>query len=656
VFNLRRILKAPRFLSRIYAGLATRSNNAILGSLLLVAIFLLLIWIHRPGRYYFYGDSWDVLYNFLVDWKATVLRPHNEHFIPFFKLLYLLEYKLFRDQHLGYSLVTLALHAGNSTLLFILARQLMGIWYSLCAAILFGFSSIPWEVFTWSFEQGFQVGLACFLAALIVSVGRPMHLRTSVTIAALSIAAYGFAGPLAIVIPLAVSLYVVACKASGRTSFDKEKLLGTLGIIWGPTFLYALVALSLRDASSTLALHGTRLTFMQVRAMIDFTFYGVTQGLLSPTVGLPPGYLPGYAMLVIVLTTLLIASAFFFLGKQRLLAEFWTLLVLLILPILVISLGRSQFGALEALASRYQYFPLAGLAILLALSWDRLANRRRSLRVMMNVAAALLMLIYVRYHRFQVRYVNHGANRAQLAREYVNRMKQLTYPSQPDHFAAVLASEGAVPEYVCAPGYRPDWQILQVLEGNARSVLPVGRYLADRSASFKFNLVRNGGFEAVENSAWIARDQNQLARVANRGRRGGWGLRVELSPRSALTQEVLRSCPEPLPMKLQTTSVYVLGDSQSALSLRLVFQDAAATPIMRAQALEHPRESGWKQLLVSAITPEGACRVSLEVAATGESTSKALIDDAIFVLHPAIIDKAGRAAFDLPNRSASQRH
>jgi len=134
--------------------------------ILFFGVFAGTTWVQQPSRFSFFGDSWDVLYFYLID-PRSIFQPHNEHFIPLFNILYFAQYKLFGAHHLDYMLVLYLLHSLAAVFVYRIGRQIqLPYWSSITAALLFSFSSVPWEVLGWSFEQQFGLGVVFLLASL----------------------------------------------------------------------------------------------------------------------------------------------------------------------------------------------------------------------------------------------------------------------------------------------------------------------------------------------------------------------------------------------------------------------------------------------------------------------------------------------------------
>ena len=134
--------------------------------ILFFGVFAGTTWVQKPSRFSFFGDSWDVLYSFLLD-PRTIWQPHNEHFIPLFKIFYFLQYRLFGANHLGYMLVLYLVHSLCAVFVYRIGRAMrLSYWSSIAAALIFSFNSVFWEVIGWSFEQSFALGVVFSLATL----------------------------------------------------------------------------------------------------------------------------------------------------------------------------------------------------------------------------------------------------------------------------------------------------------------------------------------------------------------------------------------------------------------------------------------------------------------------------------------------------------
>jgi len=121
--------------------------------LLLLTLLIILFWHPVFFNNEFYGDDLDFLKAFESGQFSLkyMLAPHNEHFMPIFKLLFFMMFKLFGRNLIPCLMLSLILHIVNSFLLFKLSEMLFpkNRWLPFLVAVLFAVNSAYFEVIHW---------------------------------------------------------------------------------------------------------------------------------------------------------------------------------------------------------------------------------------------------------------------------------------------------------------------------------------------------------------------------------------------------------------------------------------------------------------------------------------------------------------------------
>ena len=631
--------------------------------LLFVGVLGGTVWVQKPSRFSFFGDSWDVLYAFLLD-KRTILQPHNEHFIPLFNAFYYVQYRIFGAHHLGYMLVLYALHSLAAVLLFCIGRQIgLSKWSSAAAVLIFAFSSVAWEVTGWSFEQSFALGVVFVLATLNVflSGAAKKRSRTLFHVALLSVLGYWAGGPIVLVLPLAITVYWIICSLA---SYDPVPwtLVCVLPALWAPAaFYYLTVRIAVRYTSQ-LPLHPIfypqmHLHLRDLPAMIDFSLFGTVWGMVLPTLTFihPQAVLStGFILILVAIVTVTCYRGL--LGKEQLC--FWLLTSMTVGAYSVISLGRLQYGVAIAASSRYQYLSSASFALLLSLCWQgfRRVFVNDHTPVWWHVFSVLLLAYLLAFHIKTTRVENIDADRGSRVQEFLRAVRNASFPSQVPSRSVVLGADFQVPPYVIPPR-RPLWMILQVLKGNTHDVVPVENYLSTENELVKFNLIPNGGFEEpLSSHGWQTLAGAQFSWDTGAKRDGEYGVHLSLPQRdSAFANDAVHNCSPSVSGKVFTFAVQAETGTPAALIARITFKAADGKLLATYASEPHAGDGQWHQLVTGGLSPPGTCTVSVDVSNGALVGLNAAIDDTLLLLHPGIVDADGVPSFQPPQEISNRR-
>jgi hypothetical protein len=626
---------------------ATRSGrgrkDGLIPLLIYAGVALISFAIYAPFRSYFIGDTWDVLLAYLLDWKS-IFSPQNEHFIPLFKLVYLLEYRAFGAHHIWYMGVSFALHAANAVLVYLIGRRIrLGPAAATIAAAIFAISSVYFEIISWDFEQVFLLGTLFMLTAIYVLLkdSRPSKFWI---IGALCLAAYFACGLLTLSFVLAVSLCELG-RLSGDKAATRGHLGGLLAALWAPTLIYLFAFRMVMSFSAALAINNARLSPRSLKPIADAAFFGWTYGFLLPALTFPMPQRPGIAVMVLLAATIFAARSYYGLLREERFA-FWLFLTFTFTPFLVISLGRAQLGFGGAASSRYTYLPMASFALLVVLSWQ---GFRRTLAVEVfrrwsGAFGVLLLAVYIFYHVKHVGKYNPTAEYGERTQRFLQRLMPAVYPAVQTPGEVILGPELEAPDYMYAPRHWPIWRALQVLEGNTSTVVPIRNWLERQDSRIPGNLLQNPGFERGldnwKNSDAESRTTDKAAVT------GKFGVEAVLpTTDSSVTQQVANTCPARLNNSVYTFAVRTKTSVRDAVVAHIVLRDSATAQVAAFDSAPHPGDDQWHQLVVSGLTTPSACSLAIEVANTSSGRVTAWLDDAIVVRHPGTIDQAGVVRF-----------
>jgi hypothetical protein len=619
----------------------SQSSTLAIPIVLLAFLWVALLWLYQPSRYYFFNDEWDMLYGLLLS-PRSVFALHNEYFLPLFKIVLLAEYKLFGPSHQLYMLVALALHAGNAVLIYLLAQSFsLRPRTSLIAALMFAFSAVPWEITASSFGQCVTLPTFCTLLAVLLFRRKARTSSTLVVVAAISLAGFWVGGPPPIWLPLLLSLLYFQSNAWRSRNNEEPSYPWVLFAIWTPAVLYAFSVRMVASSSSLMAVHHMTLSSASVPGMFRYTWAGTVFGLLSPSLTAHQAYSTSTNVTNAVLITSFLALGFYWLSSAEKRRDFSFLVAFSLLPYPIISLGRLQLGVSLAASSRYQYVPLVGLVLAVMLSWESI-QKKWSNSVPRKICGVFgsVLLVYVLFHHIAV---IRGGTPASVwglsAQRFVRIAEAATYSSVGSaHGPAILGSGFPVPESVYPPGTLPTWKMQQVLRGETHSIVPPELFLRDKDASLTNNLVKNGGFEDDISDEWNTLSDATVKRITSVHRSGTFAARLALPPNGIVYQQVANDCPRTDSNRIYSFSIWVNGKEGGMGQSRIVFRDAAGKELLSYASTNQPVGPEWKLSTVSALSPSDTCIIDVELSSKAATSVSFDIDDAIAIEYPRIIE------------------
>lgn len=618
--------------------------------LLFIGIFGGVIWAHKPSRYYFFGDSWDVLYLCMVDLR-TAFQPHNEHFIPLFKLFFHMQHKLFGGHHLGYMLVLYALHSLAAVLVYSLARRMgLGKYAAFSACLIFAFSSVTWEVTGWEFQQVFAAATVCVLGGMVIFLRVPLKKSSFLELAVVSLLGYWTGGPIAVLLPLCIVFHVVSplARAEGNSETQIAPILLALG---APLLIYfASLRLALKYFSilpiNRISLAVPHIHLRDLPQMMDFSFYGLGWGLILPTLTFTHANVMWSAPLVLI-----IISVFILISYQGLLSHerhfFWFLSIFMFFNYFVISVGRASVGTNTAIASRYQYLATAPLAILLPLCWTGVWRHSLNRKPAALYGFSSLLLAYLLvFHVKSLKKDNPAAARGLAAQAFLRAARGSSFPPKPSSGIVVLGPDLLASPDMYLPRIKPLWVIFQVLQGNTHAVVPVDKYVNDWSTVAPFSLIRNGDFESpLANQEWMTFGGGSFERAPLAAHDGNFGVHVVLPSRATFARDVIRHCTLRSPARIFTAAIQTRTSTPDSVRLRLIFKNAKGEIVSLSSSFPHPGDGQWHQLVTSGMTTDDTCGMAVDLENEGSLETSVAVDDAVLLLHPAVLDGKGHPEF-----------
>lgn len=301
---------------------------------------------------WFYHDDFDFLLGSFSFNLKYLLSPHNEHFLPVFRILFWLEFLLFKFNFKFYLLVSILLHLSVLWLLFLIVKKITkkNFWGFL-AVFFFGFNGNFYEVILWATGQ--QILLCCFFMALSFlfwlkyrQKKQPLIILGIFASTLLSAASFGVG---------ALNGFSLLLTSLIDKKSDK-KLKITLMIQF---LLMTILFLNFKLA-----------TGLNLAKMLYFAWVGIFQGTLSRFFYAPfaPSRTTGADLWLMPVLNIFIIIFLWLLFKIKTKKDkviFYSLALFSLYPYLLTSISRFSGGAKGAMAERYIYIPLFFIIILI---------------------------------------------------------------------------------------------------------------------------------------------------------------------------------------------------------------------------------------------------------------------------------------------------
>lgn len=560
---------------------------------------------YQPARLYFYGDTWDLLLLFQQQGWQQVWPLHNDHFIPLSKAFLFFEYLLFGMHNLPYQVINILIHAVNAVLLYFCAAEFSSrVAPRAFGALFFGMSTVPWEVTMW--ETGQQISLALlFILCSLLLHARYLRRREGRLLAYLLLSALAACCAMGfglMVVPLLMIQGAVLGRPRWKQALAGATLLGLAAL--------ACYALLLRTHYVPPHDTGHMRSLGQAAQLVRWIVTGLRDGLLVPSISTRSG--PLVLGILFLAGGLLFWRAFLAVDRVLLLI---VPVVMILGPYALTGVGRLELGVALAASSRYQYLPVAGLALILAwLAGGAFEIAQQRFPAALSLLALVTLLTLPAHAISSYKYVRQHSPRflwGQQAHRFVDlAIYQRGRPPVP---AGMLC---AGPElYLPASMYPWLFELSRVLpmyaaSGVIRDECGVGlRSVLELPEIRRANLLEGGaaGLDSVT--------------------------RIEM-PQATSAYSFELSCPDTSrPYTFAASARLVSGEPR--VCLRVVSKDRTGNVL--DSLLSRPISSHeFENVLVSAYPAEGASVVEIGFAAAPGSASPVIIEakDAILLQHP----------------------
>ena len=329
----------------------------------LVIVIFLFYFLTFAGKVWFDHDDFDFLFFSSQFSPNELLRPHNEHFLPVFRLLFFLEYSLFKLNAQFYFAVSILLHIVSILLIYKIVFYITKKdFWAYSGAILYSINATFYESIIWiTSQQTLLCGLfllASYLTYLYFRIQKKAYqLYLSCFFSVLSAFSFG--------IGLIAPAFFFAMSLFDKKSTSKARFLYFL------SSLISFIAFFIFSVSKYPNLN--HIFSLKVFAkMAVFFVTGFTQGLLNRFfwAGFTPSRVADSDLLLMPILTIAVFFIIFKItwsGRKK--KKDWfldiSLALLTLLPYAVIALSRFPGGFKGAMAERYTYLPLAFFIIFL---------------------------------------------------------------------------------------------------------------------------------------------------------------------------------------------------------------------------------------------------------------------------------------------------
>ncbi len=357
-----------------------RHNNFKLFSL----FFCLVTLIHFRTDVFFHMDEWHVLQRLVEQGFSSAFLPHNEHFAPFFFIIYFIECYVFGSNYHLFILFSLLLHSFNALLVYHLIKKLQKndnlVPYFL--SLLFLLSGLHGESLQWAMIQPILLMTTGILFSLLGVVKSSRYLLISGLI--ISPLSFG-AGLLA---PIYIGLLALIRKNKSAMYISIIAFLVTsIGY-------YLILNLDGHPQGAPLQNNFSLFPYLQ------FVSLGTFFGTISRGLGLLPITELSNLSFSTALITGIIVTCVIALPAFRNPKYFIFGFIFILLSFALIGLGRAEFGSGQALALRYNSFAMVGLCIMLIPFTELLFNKKLTLGFLAVVIIFSQLTLAVNFNNY----------------------------------------------------------------------------------------------------------------------------------------------------------------------------------------------------------------------------------------------------------------
>jgi protein O-mannosyl-transferase len=364
-----------------------------------------------------------------VEWAFRSIEAANWH--PLTWISHMADCQVFGLNPAGHHAVSVALHAINAMLLFLLLNRATGFpWRSLCVAALFALHPLNVETVAWVSERK---SLLSMLFSLLAVACYGWYARTPEQDRAQKLRRYGavvfffalalLAKPMAVTLPLL--LLIVDYWPLQRMPVPSSMARAQVSERAGKLLVDKIPLLAMSVASSWItvvaqhrgeAMTSTKALAMQQRIGNAIVAYAKYIGKMLWPSGLsyyyphPGNRLATWEVLAAMVLMIAITAVVWRYRERRHLVFGWALFVVTLLPVI----GIVQVG-LQAMADRYAYIPLIGLFVMMvwelgeaAERWHLRASAQASGAAVVAVALAAVTVINIGYWRDSVTLFSHA--------------------------------------------------------------------------------------------------------------------------------------------------------------------------------------------------------------------------------------------------------
>jgi protein O-mannosyl-transferase len=329
-----------------------------------------------------------------VAWAMTAIHASNWH--PLTWISHMADVELF-GLHAGkHILVSVALHALNSLLLFlVLRRATRSLWKSAAVAALFALHPLHVESVAWVSERKDVLSTLFFLITLYLWIGWVENRARARYWGAVAAFALGLmAKPMLVTTPFVLLLldwWPFRRKIDRQTVIEK----------W-PFFALTFASILITLRAQRVAMGSSPLELRIGNALLSYagylrkTFWPSDLAIVYP---FPDRLSASAVVFAAILLMAITAGAFFYRRRAPFLLTGWLWYLGTLVPVI----GIVQVGH-EAMADRYTYIPLIGIFIAIAWSSERVIRSRVALASAAAIAVAALAACT--YH--QLRYWRDG--------------------------------------------------------------------------------------------------------------------------------------------------------------------------------------------------------------------------------------------------------